>query len=569
MDKNLLRKITILYLSSFLFLISCAMEKQASENTTKRPNILLIVADDLGFTDLGCYGSEIKTPNIDALAEQSVRFTSFCTGPTCSPTRAMLLTGVDAHLNGYGTMVDDWADNQLGLRGYEGYLNFDVVTFPKLLQDAGYHTSIAGKWHLGSPRKKEQWPYRRGFTRSFCLLPGGGGHFSDKQPFLSFIPESAYGQDSSLVGTLPEEFYSTKNYADKAIEYIDESIQNEKPFFHFLSYTAPHWPLQVPDEHVDLYKGKYDEGYEKLAVIRLKKGKEKGVIPTTTMLPPLSPNVLPWKELSKEEQKNASKSMEIYAAMIERLDFHTGRVIQHLKDKGAYENTLIIFMADNGAEGNSIMGYEGTGEWVDSTFDNSLANMGKMNSYVELGTGWAQVSSLPFKWYKAFATEGGVRAPAMIRYPKSKNLGHTIHDNFISVMDLAPTFLELANVKHPQTTYKGKEIFPINGTSILPWLEGKTATVHATEKVHAWELYGRRGVRKGKWKAEWMEAPYGNSDWELYDLSKDIGQQNNLATTSPEILKELIKSWDNYVKNNNVTVPDRPTAYAKETIWRE
>ena len=562
-------KIALISLVGLVLLNSCTNQKSTPEKVNTRPNILLVVADDLGFTDLGCYGSEIKTPNIDALAQQGTRLTSFCTGPTCSPTRAMLLSGVDAHKNGYGTMVDDWADNQLGLRGYEGYLNFDVVTFPKLLQDAGYHTSIAGKWHQGSPRKKEQWPFNRGFTRSFCLMPGGGGHFYDKQPFLSMIPESAYAQDSSLVGTLPKDFYSTKNYADKAIEFIDESIRNDKPFFHFLSYTAPHWPLQVPDEFVDLYKGQYEEGYEKLAVQRLEKGKKQGVIPTHATLPPLSPNVYPWEELEMEDQQKATKAMEIYAAMIERLDYHTGRVIQHLKDKGVYENTLIIFMADNGAEGNSIMGYAGTGEWVDTTFDNSLANMGKINSYVELGTAWAQVSSLPFKWYKAFATEGGVRAPAIIHFPKGEKVANGIYHDFISVMDLAPTFLELAAVQHPQTNYKGREIFPMNGTSILPWITGKTAGVHPLDKVHAWELYGRRGLRKGKWKMEWMEKPYGTAEWELYDLSNDITQQNNLAASHPTILKELINEWDTYEKNNNVTLPDRPTAYAKETIWRE
>lgn len=562
-------RIVFLFSGCLFFAVSCDTETQDTSAIPKRPNILLVVADDLGFTDLGCYGSEIRTPNIDALANRSTRFTSFCTGPTCSPTRAMLLTGVDAHLNGYGTMEDDWADNQKGLRGYEGYLNFDVVTFPKLLQDAGYHTSIAGKWHQGSPRKKEQWPHNRGFTRSFCLLPGGGGHFYDKQPFLSFIPESPYSQDSSLVEDLPRDFYSTKNYADKAIEYIEESQKEGKPFFHFLSYTAPHWPLQVPDAYVDLYKGEYDEGYEVLAERRMTKAKKAGVIPSNTALPPLSPNVKPWAELTEEEKQKASRSMEIYAAMIERIDFHTGRVIQHLKDSGAYENTLIIFMADNGAEGNSILTYADTGKWVDDTFDNSLENMGKLNSYVELGASWAQVSSLPFKWYKAFATEGGVRVPAILHYPKGQKVNKTISDNFVSVMDLAPTFLELAEVQHPETKYQGREIYPMNGSSMLPWMTGKAATVHPADQAQAWELYGRRGVRKGKWKAEWMEAPYGTSEWELYDLSADLSQQHNLADAEPEVLAELIADWATYEKTTNVTLPDRPTAYAKETIWRE
>jgi len=561
--------------SIFLLTLIAIITMSCGENTTeqtnsKQPNILLIVADDLGFTDLGCYGSEIKTPNIDALAQNGIRNTSFCTAPTCSPARAMLLSGVVAHRNGYGTMEGDWADNQKGLKGYEGHLNFDVVTFPKLLQDANYHTSIAGKWHQAFPPvTKEQWAFNRGFTRSYCMQQGGGGHFYDKQPLLSFIPQTLYVEDSSYIETLPKDFYSSKNYADKSIEFISESQTKEQPFFHFLSFTAPHWPLQVPDEHVDLYKGKYDAGYEELAKQRFEKAKNLNVIPANATLPPLSPNVMPWDELSETEQKEAVRSMEIYAAMIERLDANVGRVIQHLKDIGEYENTLIVFMADNGAEGNSILGYEGTGEWVEKTFDNSIENMGKLNSYIELGTGWAQVSSLPFKWYKAFSTEGGLRVPAIFHYPKMIKNDASINHDFISIMDLAPTFLELANIEHPDTMYNGRTIFPMNGISMLNWLTGEKSIIHEKDKPHVWELYGRRGVRKGDWKAEWMEKPYGSNEWELYNLTQDISQQNNLAQENPEKLKELVEAWESYAKTNNVTLPDRPTAYAKEEVWRE
>lgn len=564
---NQLGVITLL----LLILISCKNETTSTEQAaTKQANILLIVADDLGFTDLGCYGSEIKTPNIDALAKNGIRNTSLCTAPTCSPSRAMLYTGVTTHRNGYGTMEGDWADNQVGLKGYEGHLNFDVVTFPKLLEDAGYHTSIAGKWHQAFPPvTKEQWAFNRGFTRSFCFQQGGGGHFFDKQPLLSFIKESIYVEDSNYVETLPKDFYSSKNYTDKSIQFINESQDKNQPFFHFLSFTAPHWPLQIPDEHADLYKGKYDDGYEVLAKKRFAKGKQLGVIPQNATLPSLSPNVKPWNELTATEKQQTSRSMEIYAAMIERLDVNVGRVIQHLKDIGEYENTMIVFMADNGAEGNSILGYEDTEEWVAKTFDNSLENMGKINSYIELGAGWGQVSSLPYKWYKAFATEGGVRVPAIFHYPKMIKKDVEINYDFISIMDLAPTFLELANVEHPGTMYKDRKIFPMNGLSFLSWLKDDAAQIHDKDKAHVWELYGRRGVRKGDWKAEWMEKPYGNNDWELYNLTNDITQEKNLAKENPEKLQELIEAWDHYAKVNNVTLPDRPTAYAKEKFWRE
>jgi len=570
MNIRFIVKIVLFHLGSLLLLTNCTSKKQPIGNTTQHPNILLIVADDLGFTDLGCFGSEIPTPNLDALAAKGIIGTSFCTAPTCSPTRSMLLSGVVTHRNGYGTMEGDWADNQKGLRGYEGYLNWEVVTFPKLLQDAGYHTSLAGKWHQAFPAKEQTlWPYNRGFTRSFCMQQGGAGHFFDKQPLLSFIPEAIYIEDSSYVEKLPKYFYSSKNYADKAIQYIDESVENQQPFFHFLSFTAPHWPLQVPDEYIDDYKGKYDEGYEVLAEKRFTKAQSLGIISQKAIVPPLSPNVLPWEELTVEQKKHSIRTMEIYAAMIARMDFHAGRVIDHLKSIGAYENTMIVFMADNGAEGNTIMGYEGTGEWVDTTFDISFENMGRINSYVELGAAWAQVSSLPFKWYKAFANEGGVRAPLVIKYPKKKETEQVMSHDFLSVMDLAPTFLELAGTQHPGTTYKGRKIFPMNGVSMLPWLEGKKESVHPKGKAHVWELYGRRGVRKDNWKAEWLEKPYGTSEWELYDLSNDITQQNNIAANHPHVLEELIKDWEVYAKENNVTLPDRPTAYSKESVWRE
>jgi len=561
-------------ISILLLVIGCKNESTSIE-TSVRPNILLIVADDLGFTDLGCYGSEISTPNIDALSKQGIRNTSFCTAPTCSPTRAMLLTGTTPHLSGLGTMAGDWSDNQKGQKGYEAYLNFDVVTFPKLLQKNGYQTSITGKWHLAFPPKtKEQWAFNRGFDKSFCMMQGGAGHFHDKQPFLSFIPEAMYTEDSTFVDTLPKDFYSSTSYVNKSIDYIQQSAQDNKPFFHFLSFTAPHWPLQVPDKYLNLYKGKYDEGYEKLAEIRFAKSQQMGLIPQNAKLPPLSPNVKPWKSLTKEEQKQAAKNMEIYAAMIEVLDMEVGRLMDYLKKEKLYENTVILFISDNGAEGNSIMTYEDTGEWVKKTFDNSWENQGRIDSYIQLDAAWAQVASLPFKWYKAFAHEGGVRAPAIFSYPKHlKENAHpksgSIHHNYLSAMDIAPTILELTNTKHPGTFFEDRKIYPIQGKSMLSWLTGAVKEVHEKEEAHAWELFGRVGVRAGDWKAEKIEAPYGTGDWELYNLKEDIIQENNLAKSRLEKMQEMIQHWKIYEKKNNVIMPNRPTAYAKETYWKE
>ena len=534
-----------------------------------QPNILLIVADDLGYSDLGCYGGEIRTPHLDSLAGNGIQNLAFYTAPTCSPTRAMLLSGVDNHRNGYGTMEGDWAPNQVGLRGYEGHLNFDVVPFPQLLQDHGYHTSIAGKWHQAyPPTRAELWPNQRGFTRSFCLLPGGAGHFSDQQPMFSFYPPQVYAEDGSYIDQLPDDFYSSDFYADQVISYIDESQGLGKPFFSFLSFTAPHWPLQVPDVHLDLYSGRYDAGYEVIARERWENQIRLGLIPAETPPPSLSPNVMPWDSLNPAEQQHSARTMEIYAAMVDRLDANVGKVISYLHTIGQYENTLIVFMADNGPEGNWVLDIADTESWVAENFDNRLENMGKQNSYIFTGPAWAHVSSLPFKWYKGFATEGGVRCPSIIRLPNMKRKTGSLNTSFLSVMDLAPTFLEWAGVRHPDSVYNEKHIYAMDGVSMLDWLKGNAEYVHPPETAHCWELYGRRGVRKGPWKAEWMEAPYGNSAWELYHLDNDIQEQHNLAKTEPQKLKELIADWEKYVLRNQITLPSEPVAYGKEKVWR-
>jgi arylsulfatase A-like enzyme len=568
MNAEMVRKYLLIPFIPFflLFFCSCTIRGKVEHG---RPNILLIVADDLGFTDLGCYGSEIRTPNLDALARSGIRNTSFHTAPTCSPTRAMLLSGVDNHLNGYGTMEGDWAENQVGLKGYEGYLNFDIVPFPVLLQERGYHTSIAGKWHQAYPADDERrWPDKRGFTRSFCLLQGGAGHFGDRQPLFSSYERALYAEDGKMVEQLPEDFYSSDFYAMKVMEYIDESISLGLPFFSFLSFTAPHWPLQVPDEYIKLYRGRYNEGYEELAGERLERGKALGILPETALLPPLTPNVVPWDNLDPDRKRKEARIMEIYAAMIERLDANVGKVVDHLKAAGQLENTLIVFMADNGAEGNSIWGISGTREWVAETFDNSMDNMGRRNSYLFTGPAWAQVSTLPYRWYKAFSTEGGVRCPCIISYPEWDHLAGKINHDFISVMDLAPTFLEFAGVDHPGGAYGGREIFPMDGISLLGWLEGGVEKAHPADEPHCWELYGRRAVMTGEWKAEWYEAPYGSDAWELYNLRIDPSESNNLAEEYPDRLESLVSEWNAYALKYRVTLPDEKVAYGTDEIWR-
>lgn len=551
-------------------LLTIVLGCQPTPQQQAPPNIVLIVADDLGFSDLGCFGGEIRTPHLDKLAATGLQSTSFHTAPTCSPTRAMLLTGVDNHRNGYGTMEGDWAANQRGVRGYEGHLNFDVVTFPRLLRASGYHTSIAGKWHQAFPADDPRlWPDKRGFDRAFCILQGGAGHFEDMQPMLPFYKKSLYYEDGQLIDSLPKGFYSSDFYTHKAMEYISESVAENKPFFSYVAYTAPHWPLQVPDAYIDLYKGRYDAGYEALAASRIAQGKKLGIIPQSTPDQEPTPNVIPWEDLPADAQAKAARTMEIYAAMVERLDANIGKLMEHLASLGLDDNTLVIFMSDNGAEGNNINTIGHTGAWVAENFDNRLENMGRKNSYIFTGPSWAQVSSAPFKWYKGFSTEGGVRTPMILHYPRWASMAGKISNEFVSVKDLAPTILELAGVAHPGTMFDGRKIYPMDGTSLVGWLDGTRAYAHKGDKAHCWELYGRRAVLKGDWKAEFYDKPYGKGKWELYNLKEDPSQLVDLALEEVAKLTELKADWDAYAQRYALTLPNEKVGYGADEIWRE
>ena len=563
----MLKATTYVYIIALLvFLVGCNVIHNNKEGASS-PNILLIVADDLGYTDLGCFGSEISTPNIDKLAEVGVINTSFYTSPTCAPTRAMLLTGVDNHRNGLGTMGRA-ANNQKGAPGYEGYLNFDVATLPEILLENGYHTSMAGKWHLSRPSlDTTKWPGNRGFQRYFSLIQAGASHFSDKQPLFS-SRQTTYVEDGQIVDRLPENFYSSNYYADKIIEYIDESSKQNKPFFSYVAFTAPHWPLHVPDQHINTYRGFYDDGYEVLAKKRIQSAKDLKIIDDNVVLNPLTPNVIPWEDLNTSEKQLSARTMEVYAAMVNLMNYNIGRIINHLKVTGQYDNTLIIFMSDNGAEGNSILGIGDTREWIAVNNDNTLENIGRKNSYVSTGPSWAQVSSLPFSWYKSFSTEGGVRSPSVISYPKWKHNFKTINNNVLTVMDITPTILDFVNIKNPGGSFKNRKIHPIDGKSLLPWLQGIENITHSDEKAHCWELYGRRGVRKGKWKAEKYDKPYGTGNWELYNLEDDPGEFTNLSSDYPNKLKELVNDWDIYAKDYSVILPEEKVTYGTDEIWR-
>jgi len=547
------------------FLDRKAFQPQEAEHPelVSRPNILIIVADDLGYTDLGVFGSEITTPNLDALAREGTIFTNFYVSPNCSPTRAMLLSGTDSHLAGLGNMSELIAQNQQGQPGYEGHLSFRVASLAELLGDAGYHTYMTGKWHLGLEETTS--PAARGFEKSFALLDGGAGHF-DMTPQVG-PGKAKYRENGKLLDSLPRNFYSTKFYAEKMIEYIDSSIKDKRPFFGYLAFTAVHFPLQAPPASIAKYSGKYNEGYEVLHSRRLSQLKKLGLIPENLESSYSRALDEPaWDELSNEQKSRESRVMEIYAAMIDDLDVYTGKVINYLKNIGEFDNTFIVFLSDNGAEGHR---FDVLNNWVNECCDNDYENMGAANSYLWYGPNWAGASVGPWRMYKGFTSEGGIRAPAFVHYPKLA--GGKVNASFITVMDVMPTLLEVARVKHPGTQYRGKQVLPMKGQSMLPVLQGITETVHEPDYVMGWELFGKKAIRQGNWKLLqepaqidfWKKRnpvlqPY---DWQLFNLENDPSELTDVSGQNPEKLKEMIMLWDHYQQENEIIIPNQVNGY--------
>lgn len=538
----------LVWVSFFLFATACVADTQKTPIGTAeaRPNILLIVLDDVGYSDLGPYGSEINTPNINRLAGEGMLFTNFYAAPSCSPSRAMLLTGNEAHQAGLGTMYEKLKPPQEGKPGYEGYLNDRVVSVASLLGDAGYSTYMSGKWHLGY--EANQGPKARGFQRSFALLGSGGNHFD--QSGYRKEPVVTYREDGEYVN-LPEDFYSSDFFTDKLISYLDQG-PNERPFFAYLAYTAPHFPLQAPAEDIARYMGKYDDGFDSLYRSRLQSMKRLGLVSEEQQESVYLSGNDGWQDLSEEDKKRRAKEMAIYAAMIDRIDQNIGRLLTYLDQKGQLENTLIFLLSDNGSMGNSLH-REPYLYWIEKA-DNSFENMGLKGSYLYLHYGWARVGNAPFKGIKMHVNEGGLRVPALARYPR-RIAAKGRSDELLSVMDVTPTLLELAGTEHPGDRYRGREVFPMMGRSILPVLTGTKQFVRDPSDTIAWETWGERAIVSREWKAMMAPAPHGNGSWQLFNLKEDPGENKDQSTTRPEKLRELVGKWDDYARDVDVVLP--------------
>jgi arylsulfatase A-like enzyme len=517
----------------------------AQSNQNNRPNILLIVADDLGYTDLGCYGGDINTPNINLLAGNGLQFTNFHTAPLCAPTRSMILSGNDNHVAGMGSMFSVKGTAREGKPGYEHHLTERIVTVAQLLKDGGYQTFMSGKWHLGN--EDAYIPYAKGFEKSFALLNGGANHFNNNQIFVNEPPQ--YRLDNQAV-LFPEGSFSTDVYTEKMIGFITNR-EKDKPFFAYLTYTAPHWPLQVPPDYIDKYKGKYDIGYDSLRVIRFNHQKAMGIIPANATLPPRNSRIKLWTQLSVEEKKIESRKMELYAAMVDNLDKHIGQLIQFLKDTKQFDNTLIVFMSDNGAAAEDFYNLPGGfGPFLREHYNNNYENMGKASSFISYGPQWAQAGAAPFKLFKAYSTEGGIVTPLIIsgKYVKAKP---GIQNIFINVMDLAPTFLELAGIKYPEM-YNNKKMTPMLGESFLSFITGKTNTIHHNNYVYGLEHDGQCLLIKGNWKITNISEPFDETAFALYNLAEDLGETKDLSKSNSKKFKEMMKEWEIFKKKVGV-----------------
>jgi arylsulfatase A-like enzyme len=515
--------------AGILFPVLFGCEQQSFQ----RSNVVLILCDDMGFSDLGCFGSEIHTPNLDNLAANGLRMTQFYNAARCCPTRASLLTGLYPHQAGVGEM-----DSDLGTPAYQGFLNDNCVTIAEVLKDAGYNTYMSGKWHVG--RKKGQWPLDRGFDRYYGLINGASNYFnniffgdpSKNQTFLlddKRIDNPATTEEMWLKN---EGFYLTDAFTDYALEFLDQHQHTDNPFFLYLAYTTPHWPLHAFPEDIEKYTGKFKIGWDKLREKRLQKQIELGLFSSFQRLATRTPEIPAWEEAGNDMRDEFEKEMTIYAAMIDRMDKNIGRLTGKLKQMGQFENTLIIFLSDNG-------GCHTTPE-----FEHLNGTPGGPNSFPCYGFMGANVSNTPFRKYKQFIHEGGIATPFIAHFPKLIRPGQ-ICDQPGHIIDIMPTLVDFCEADYP-TVRNSKPIKKMQGISLRPLFEQKKIQRNAPL---FWEHVENRGVRSGDWK---LVAAKPDMKWELYFIKEDRTELYDLTSKYPEKLQELLKYYEEWADLNHV-----------------
>jgi len=522
-----------------------------------RPNILVMLFDDVGFTGFGAYGGDARTPNIDALAQSGMLFSRYYSSPFCGPSRAMLMTGMDNHQTGMGTLVETVTPEQRALPGYSMVWGDAQTTIASLLSEAGYQTYVTGKWGIGA--KGANLPDRFGFERSYVMDSTGGSNF-DHAHYLPGYPEVSWYEDGDPV-RLPEDFYSSRDLVDQLIRYIDDG-DADRPFFGFLSLQAVHIPVQAPAEFIDKYDGVFDAGWDAMREERWRRTMDLGLVPPTTTLAPVHEDHRAWDDLSPEEQAIAAREMQVNAGMIEAADFHIGRLLDHLEATGQLENTIVVVTSDNGPEAgvtslaNPIFDLLLRGLHRLEGFDTSPENMGLPGSLTAIGPEWASVSASPFDLYKFYSSEGGLRVPLVIAGPGVTASG--IEDAPVHVADLMPTLLDAAGVAYDASSLYGR--------SILPVLTGAADETRGPEDSFGVEVSGNAALYRGNWKLVRTALPRGDFTWRLFDLSVDPGETTDLSGENPELFAEMRAEYEAYAAKSGV-LDLAPEDYAEAQLF--
>ncbi|ALO47447.1 arylsulfatase [Pseudohongiella spirulinae] len=520
-----------------------------------QPNVIVIVIDDAGFTDLGAYGSEINTPAIDSLAESGVMFSNFHAGPTCAPSRAMLMTGVPSHRAGLATLNHLRPEEHAGHPAYQGELAPDVPTIAEHLQAAGYASYITGKWHLG--HSPQSLPVARGFDRSFILDASGADNWSQR----SYLPqyEQADWFEGAERGTLPDDFYSSEFLVDKTIEYIDQTPAGQ-PFFSVIGFQAIHIPVQAPREFIDRYNGVYDEGWEVLRQRRHQAAIARGLIPADAQLGPVPDVLRRWEDLSARERERSIRSMQVNAGMLEAMDYHVGRLLDHLKTSGDYDNTVFMVLSDNGPEHNHPTADAGFRLWLWlEGFSQDIETLGEPGSYASIGPEWAIAAGAGGSLFKFHASEGGTRVPLVMSGPGIPSSG-ALHP-FSFITDLVPTILELTGA---EALDSGPAF---TGRSLVDVLQGRAQSVYGPEDAVSLEASGQSAVFKGDYKLVRNLDLYGDGVWRLHNVVQDPGETRDLSAELPELFADMMREYELYTAEYGVL--PMPPGYSGQQMIAE
>jgi arylsulfatase A-like enzyme len=521
-----------------------ALAAPAAHAAPPRPNFVVIVVDDWGFTDVGAFGGEIPTPHLDALAARGTRFTNFHVAASCAPTRAMLLTGVEHHLAGVGNLIESMPRAHRGRPGYLGSLAPDVVTVSSMLQAAGWRTYASGKWNVGT--EPHNLPDRRGFDRSIVQGDTGSDNWVPTQRYLPHSGSVQWFEDGRPA-RMPATFYSSEWFVDRLVGFLRDAPDREKPFFALLGFQANHVPLQAPREFVERHAGRYEDGWDALRRARRDRAAALGVVPPGTALAAV-PTTPDWNALSAEERRYQAKRMQVYAAMAEAMDHHLGRLVEFLRTEGRLDDTVFVFLSDNGPEGSD---YRAAQPWLWTQYTQSIDRLGGPGAYAIMGPGWASAAASPLSGYKFVGGEGGTRVPLIVAGAPGTRAGG-LHHGLAHVTDIVPTLLELAGLPAPGATVVGRTVKTPTGRSLVPALRDPDARVRGPDDAIGYELSGDEALYRGDLKLSRGLPPLGDGRWRLFDLAADPGETRDLASERPELVARLAAEYDAWAREHGV-----------------